>query len=338
PSDFINAPRHCHRIQNRLGFEDFINATEIRSSCDGSSSRFLCHAYIRAMVEVLRHLMEKDGVEKNNCELFVIVYVDGEINAYEDLGPNVAYCILSAQNLPEMEAMVGGLNSVEARGRKRGTSTEGVKMCGVGFQRLVLNCRGLQLLGERIDLMTGLLFFHYSDLKDSTGNFMVSNVIGKGGFGTVFRGTLPEGSLIAVKRFNDLMTKGDVEFTHEVHVISNVKHHNLLPLRGYYIHTKSDGHQHFLVYDFMPNDTLSDYLFRRSGNESKPVLTWPQRRRIIVGIARGLAYLHDDTKPMIIHRDVKATNVLLDADLNALVADFSLARFKEDPTKTHYTT
>ncbi|GLJ29791.1 hypothetical protein SUGI_0588420 [Cryptomeria japonica] len=365
PQDYVNGPTPCHSIQNKNSFENAVNTSEIKRSCDGDKNRFFCHVCLRAMVRVLRQLMEKDGKATNNCELFVIIYVGGAINGYEGLGPDAAYCLLSAQHLPDLASvgagasMGAGSNPRERSSRSKKKITLALKVllpaaailtfislyiakrkfCGGRLKRLVLSRRESQLLRESVDLTTGLLFFRYSDLRQSTGNFAAANVIGEGGFGTVFRGTLPDGSQIAVKRFNDLTTAGDEVFKHEAHVISSVKHRNLLPLKGYCIHvsTRGHGHQHFLVYDLMPNGSLADYLFRRGGN--KPLLTWPQRHRIAIGIARGLAYLHGDAKPAIIHRDVKAANVLLDADLNALVADFGLARFKEEESnKTHYTT
>eukprot|EP01018_Ginkgo_biloba_P001684 Gb_24967 [translate_table: standard] len=148
----------------------------------------------------------------------------------------------------------------------------------------------------------GAMALGFSDIKESTGSFSTSNVIGQRGFSTVYKGILPDGSLIAGKKFKDSATKAD---------------------QGYCIcHGMSDPPQHFMVYDFMANGSLADYLFK--GN--KPCLTWPQRYKIAVGIARGLAYLHHDAKPAIIHRDIKDANVVLDGDLNPPLADFGLAR------------
>eukprot|EP01018_Ginkgo_biloba_P001722 Gb_02371 [translate_table: standard] len=319
-----------------------------------------------ACMDAIQHHMESQGVaddrggEIRQCEMFVLMYVGGGINAYEELGPDAAYCILSAQNLPELAPVVasakarGKQNRGQAVGMALGISIPAVGIvvlmgfyvcsrrskliCGIGARskRLRSIRKQAQLLRESVDLTTGLLFFRFADIKEATANFSASNVIGEGGFGTVHRGTLPDGSQIAVKSFKDSTNKGDEVFKHEVQVISSVKHRNLLPLKGYCIWSgNSEHHQHFTVTDFMANGSLADYLFK--GN--KPCLTWPQRYKIAVGIARGLAYLHEDAKPAIIHRDVKAANVLLDGDLNPLVADFGLARFKEeDRDKTHYTT
>eukprot|EP01018_Ginkgo_biloba_P001725 Gb_02369 [translate_table: standard] len=361
--DFVNRPQHCHGIHNISDFERAVDTSEINRDCNGSvnlTRKFLCHTCVRAMARALHRLMSQRGGEIRQCEMFVLMYVGGGLNAYEELGPDAASCILSAQNLPELAPVVA---SAKARGKQnRGQAVGmalGISIPAVGIvvlmsfyvcsrrskliygigarsKRLRSIRKQAQLLRESVDLTTGLLFFRFADIKEATANFSASNVIGEGGFGTVHRGTLPDGSQIAVKSFKDSTNKGDEVFKHEVQVISSVKHRNLLPLKGYCIWSgNSEHHQHFTVTDFMANGSLADYLFK--GN--KPCLTWPQRYKIAVGIARGLAYLHEDAKPAIIHRDVKAANVLLDGDLNPLVADFGLARFKEeDRDKTHYTT
>ncbi|XP_057860941.2 probable LRR receptor-like serine/threonine-protein kinase RKF3 [Cryptomeria japonica] len=172
-----------------------------------------------------------------------------------------------------------------------------------------------------------------SEIKEATGNFVESNLIGEGSFGMVYRGTLADGSRIAVKRFKDFRQRAEEEFSHEVQVISSTKHRNLLPLKGYSVGIIDQDPEQVLVYDLMENGSLADYFF----SSTRPCLTWPQRFKIVVGIARGLAYLHEDAKPAIIHRDVKAANVLLDEDLSPLVADFGMAKFKTKD-KTHYTT
>ncbi|GLJ15911.1 hypothetical protein SUGI_0262930 [Cryptomeria japonica] len=186
---------------------------------------------------------------------------------------------------------------------------------------------------EILSESTGLIFFNMSEIREATGNFSESNLIGEGRFGMVYRGTLADGRRIAVKRSKDLKQRAEEEFSHEIQVISNTKHRNLLPLKGYSVGVIGQVPDQVLVYDFIENGSLADYFF----SSTRPCLTWPQRFKILVGIARGLAYLHEDAKPAILHRDVKAANVLLDEELSPLVADFGMAKFKT-AGKTHYTT
>ncbi|MCH97994.1 kinase-like protein [Trifolium medium] len=122
--------------------------------------------------------------------------------------------------------------------------------------------------------------------------------------------------------------QGDDEFYTEVEIISNLKHRNLVPLRGCCVVDEDHNQEHrnrYLVYDYMPNGNLEDHLFPSMENEKK-LLTWPQRKNIIFDVANALVYLHFGVKPAIYHRDIKATNILLDADMRARVADFGLAK------------
>ncbi|RYR08423.1 hypothetical protein S83_051788 [Arachis hypogaea] len=138
--------------------------------------------------------------------------------------------------------------------------------------------------------------------------FSTKNFIGKGGFGLVFNGVLSDGSVVAVKRILESNFQGDVEFCNEVEIISNLKHRNLVPLRGCCVVDDDDekfndrGSQRFLVYDYMPNGNLEDHLFLVSEQQKlKKSLTWPQRKSIILDMAKGLAYLSCDA---CVHGDV----------------------------------
>lgn len=136
-----------------------------------------------------------------------------------------------------------------------------------------------------------------------------------------------------MKKILDMDTKGDEEFINEAEIISKIRHRNLLPLRGFCVTSDNlNGKGRYLVYDFMPNGSLDDHLF----NETKR-LSWPQRKNIILDVAKGLAYLHYGIKPSIYHRDIKATNILLDMDKKAIVADFGLAKQSKEG-QTHLTT
>ncbi|KAH0716188.1 hypothetical protein KY284_009093 [Solanum tuberosum] len=181
---------------------------------------------------------------------------------------------------------------------------------------------------------TGAKWFQVGELEQATKGFSQRNMIGQGGSGSVYKGTLSDGTLIAVKKILDMDSKGDEEFINEAEIISKIRHRNLLPLRGFCV-TSDDlnGKGRYLVYDFMPNGSLDDHLF----NVGTKRLSWPQRKNIILDVAKGLAYLHYGIKPSIYHRDIKATNILLDMDMKARVADFGLAKQSKEG-QTHLTT
>ncbi|XP_016501704.1 cysteine-rich receptor-like protein kinase 2 [Nicotiana tabacum] len=174
------------------------------------------------------------------------------------------------------------------------------------------------------------LNFKYSTLDKATGSFDEANKLGQGGFGTVYKGVLQDGREIAVKRlfFNNKHRAAD--FYNEVNIISSVEHKNLVRLLG----CSCSGPESLLVYEFLPNQSLDRYIF--DSNKGK-ALNWEKRFEIIIGTAEGLVYLHENTKNRIIHRDIKASNILLDSRLRAKIADFGLARtFQED--KSHIST
>ncbi|KAM3360928.1 putative receptor-like protein kinase [Capsicum galapagoense] len=181
---------------------------------------------------------------------------------------------------------------------------------------------------------TGAKWFKVGELEQATKGFSQRNMIGQGGSGSVYKGTLSDGTLIAVKKILDMDSKGDEEFINEAEIISKIRHRNLLPLRGFCVTSDNvNGKGRYLVYDFMPNGSLDEHLF----NVGKKRLSWPQRKNIILDVAKGLAYLHYGIKPSIYHRDIKATNILLDMDMKARVADFGLAKQSKEG-QTHLTT
>lgn len=183
----------------------------------------------------------------------------------------------------------------------------------------------------------GAKWFHVAELEQATNGFSQKNLIGQGGFGVVYKGTLLDGAEVAVKQLLDLDSKGDDEFKNEALIISKIRHRNLLPLRGFCVASdRFHGKRRFLVYDFMPNGSLNDHIFMPNGS-LKQHLSWPQRKNIILDIAKGLAYLHYGIKPAIYHRDIKATNILLDTDMKARVSDFGLAKQNAEG-QSHLTT
>lgn len=185
---------------------------------------------------------------------------------------------------------------------------------------------------------TGAKWFHVSELERATNRFSQKNLIGQGSNGVVYKGTLSDGTMVAVKQSLDLDSKGDEDFCYEVEIISKIRHRNLLSLRGCCVASDdTKGKRRFLVYDFMPNGNLSDHLSTSGAEHSRKRLTWPQRKNIILDVAKGLAYLHYGIKPAIYHRDIKTTNILLDSEMKARVADFGLAK-QNNEGQSHLTT
>ncbi|XP_016447527.2 G-type lectin S-receptor-like serine/threonine-protein kinase At1g11300 [Nicotiana tabacum] len=166
-----------------------------------------------------------------------------------------------------------------------------------------------------------LPLYNFDMLANATDNFHLSSKLGHGGFGTVYKGQLPEGQEIAVKRLSQSSGQGLEEFMNEVVVISKLQHRNLVRLLGCCI----ERGEKMLVYEFMPKRSLDAYIFG-SHLEAEDFLDWSKRAIIIEGIGRGLLYLHRDSRLRIIHRDLKASNILLDEYLNPKISDFGMAR------------
>ncbi|KAJ8431118.1 hypothetical protein Cgig2_004709 [Carnegiea gigantea] len=171
--------------------------------------------------------------------------------------------------------------------------------------------------------------FTYAELRSATGDFNSSNKLGEGGFGAVYKGTLSDRRLIAVKQLSVASHHGKNQFITEIATISAVQHRNLVKLYGCCL----DGEKRLLVYEYLENKSLDQALF----GESNLKLNWAQRFEICLGVAKGLAYLHEESRLRIVHRDVKASNILLDSDLNPKISDFGLAKLYDDK-KTHIST
>ncbi|KAF8089027.1 hypothetical protein N665_0520s0025 [Sinapis alba] len=173
--------------------------------------------------------------------------------------------------------------------------------------------------------------FRFKDLYYATKGFKEKDLLGTGGFGSVYKGVMPGTKLdIAVKRVSHESRQGMKEFVAEIVSIGRMSHRNLVPLLGY---CRRRG-ELLLVYDFMPNGSLDKYLY----NTPEVTLNWKQRIKVILGVASGLFYLHEEWEQVVIHRDVKASNVLLDGELNGRLGDFGLARLYDhgsDPQTTH---
>eukprot|EP00253_Pinus_taeda_P013826 PITA_13826 len=163
------------------------------------------------------------------------------------------------------------------------------------------------------------LIFKYDVLREATSNFKAENKLGEGGFGCVFKGVLPDGREVAVKRLCMRSRQGDAEFMNEANLISHVQHRNLVKLLGYCV----ENSERLLVYEYLQNSSLDRIIFDTT---KRHLLDWNDRYEILVGTARGLAYLHEESDIRIIHRDIKASNILLDDMHRPKIADFGLAR------------
>ncbi|GLT50962.1 hypothetical protein SLA2020_244140 [Shorea laevis] len=180
-----------------------------------------------------------------------------------------------------------------------------------------------------LNLQTG--YFTLKQIKAATDNFNPVNKIGEGGFGPVYKGVMSDGVVIAVKQLTSKSKQGNRKFLNEIVMISALQHPNLVNLYG----CCTEGNQLLLVYEYMENNSLARALFGCEENRLK--LDWPTRTKICLGIARGLTYLHEESRLKIVHRDIKATNVLLDRALNAQISDFGLAKLNEEK-HTHIST
>ncbi|KAL0443188.1 UNVERIFIED_CONTAM: Cold-responsive protein kinase [Sesamum latifolium] len=173
--------------------------------------------------------------------------------------------------------------------------------------------------------------YSYRELRLATDDFSPENKVGEGGFGCVYKGKLKNGEIAAIKVLSTYSRQGIREFLTEIQVISDIEHENLVKLYGCCV----EGSHRILVYNYLENNSLARTLL--GGNQSGIYFNWPTRVKICIGVARGLAYLHKEVRPHIIHRDIKASNILLDKDLTPKISDFGLAKLLP-PNMTHVST
>ncbi|MED6207354.1 hypothetical protein PIB30_035059 [Stylosanthes scabra] len=362
PHQFIISPNVCAGIQTLKDWDNKLGqVTPLDASCKQDLTDYsLCDMCLSAGFQVKQKLISIDGnaSHSEDCFHFTILYAAAIVNQYGPESNGAMSCIF-------------GMSIYSQGGGSGGKSHQGLifGLTGAGVALFVMLC----LLGvyawydrkvrrkkledlefdvdpeeqgskRRLRPNTGSIWFKIDELEKATDNFSTKNFIGRGGFGLVFKGVLSDSSVVAVKRVLESDFQGDVEFCNEVEIISNLKHRNLVPLRGCCVVDDEDesfndrGSQRYLVYDYMPNGNLEDHLFGLSEQQkAKNSLTWPQRKSIILDVAKGLAYLHYGVKPAIFHRDIKATNILLDADMRARVADFGLAKQSREG-QSHLTT
>ncbi|KAJ9672909.1 hypothetical protein PVL29_026245 [Vitis rotundifolia] len=179
---------------------------------------------------------------------------------------------------------------------------------------------GTDEVDEEVSGIHNVRLYTYKELKNATDDFSPANKIGEGGFGSVYKAKLKDGTIAAIKVLSAESKQGVREFLTEINVISNIEHEYLVKLYGCCV----EANHRILVYNFLENNSLAQTLL--GGGSSSMQFSWRTRSRICIGVARGLAFLHEEVRPYIVHRDIKASNILLDRNLNPKIADFGLAK------------
>ncbi|XP_058219059.1 cold-responsive protein kinase 1-like [Rhododendron vialii] len=175
-------------------------------------------------------------------------------------------------------------------------------------------------LDEELSSVHNLNLFTYKELRIATDDFCPTNKVGEGGFGSVYKGRLKNGKIAALKVLSAQSKQGVREFLTEIKVIADIEHENLVKLYG----CCAEGDHRILVYSYLENNSLAQTLL--GGGDSSMLFGWRTRTRICIGVAQGLAFLHEEVRPHIVHRDIKASNILLDKDLTPKISDFGLAK------------
>ncbi|VAI11454.1 unnamed protein product [Triticum turgidum subsp. durum] len=230
-----------------------------------------------------------------------------------DIDGDDTRCLLWMGDLIDMENNHQGGENLYVR-TKRLQGNQGSKLV---WERLMRRDTGNY--NHFADGNTEFPILNFREIATATNNFSESNILGKGGFGNVYKGTLEDGREIAVKRLRVGSVQGAVEFKNEIALISRLQHRNLVKLIGCSIHED----EKLLIYAYLPNRSLDYFIFN---DRRKSLLNWPTRFKIIAGVARGLLYLHQDSRLAMIHRDLKASNILLDAEMTPKISDFGTAR------------
>ncbi|KAG5051853.1 hypothetical protein AAZX31_02G144200 [Glycine max] len=339
----------CNNVTTKQDFESLVpqpSLQNIRNNCNQSLENNSPCALCTSSFSPLPPLGDSVG-NLTHCTDYAFIYAAAFANRFGPSDPGTAKCLFSLQ--------FSSNNNNSSSKRKKVIIAVVSVVCVLVVLLLALwvwvycKLEDKVLAGDKdvrvseISLVSGLdsmeqsttlIRFTFDDIKKATKNFSRDNIVGRGGYGNVYKGLLPDGSEVAFKRFKNCSASGDASFTHEVEVIASVRHVNLVALRGYCsVTTRLEGYQRIIVCDMVKNGSLHDHLFGSNGMK----LSWPIRQKIALGTARGLAYLHYGAQPAIIHRDIKASNILLDDKFEAKVADFGLAKFNPEGM-THMST
>ncbi|MQM04848.1 hypothetical protein Taro_037648 [Colocasia esculenta] len=350
----------CMNISSLSQFRSLANASstsvlsDVNQSCNRSLSGSICASCTSTVARLNAFLTGPDNGNVSDCASYPLIYVSGAVNQFGPTNDVTALCFF----LLDASIGSGGNSSGGGPGGWVFGVIAGVivllALAGMSWWTLMRKRRqrrkrkkrriagtessGVAMQLESVAASTTLVSYTFEEVKSATKNFWRDNIIGKGGFGNVYKGVLADGTEVALKRFKNCSAAGDEGFRHEVEVIASVRHVNLVGLRGYCIATtKMEGHQRIIVCDLMRNGSLHDHLFGLAALAAGRKLSWPIRQKIAVGTARGLAYLHYSVQPSIIHRDIKASNILLDEEFEAKVADFGLAKFAPEGV-SHFST
>ncbi|XP_055833941.1 probable serine/threonine-protein kinase PBL21 [Solanum dulcamara] len=221
------------------------------------------------------------------------------------------------------------LNRKDVRDFDEDMGSRSIKSSGKGRKGCSLGGKGGESNNQKGNVARG---FTFKELALATQNFREANLIGEGGFGSVYKGRLESGLVVAIKQLNLDGLQGNQEFIVEVLMLSLLHHKNLVNLIGYC----TDGDQRLLVYEYMPMGSLENHLFDLE--PGKKPLSWSTRLKIASGAAHGLEYLHCEANPPVIYRDLKSSNILLDNDFNPKLSDFGLAKLGPVGENTHVST
>ncbi|CAN1801513.1 Probable receptor-like protein kinase At1g11050 [Linum perenne] len=332
---YLSNPQDCPGIATLKDWDRMVGPTPLLTKyCKGdlSNSTEACFSCFVEIDSLNTHLTVNLTSKHTDCFMLSLLYALGIVNRYGPLDNRTSTCVLSRMyGALETKKEIGSSTSTELTGWSTRKILQlvfgvlGAVILGVKHRRRMKDSSDMELEeisdsnGSECLLLAniGMKLFSLQELEQATNGFsQEENLLGKGTFGVVYRGTLEDGSLVAVKELI-LEVANDHEFANEVRIVGNIKHRNLLPLRGYCVATsdKRKGKRE--------NGSVADHL---SSVERRMGLCWKQRRNIILDVAKGLLYLHCGVKPAIYHRDIKASNILLDSELRAKVADFGLAK------------